>query len=661
MHVIDDEVSVAHLVCEFLRREGFETAKFTSAAEYIAQPVAAVPDLIITDLLLPGVDGFKLCETVRRHPRLKAVPIIAMTALSWRADGSIGVELMQRFGVVTVLQKPFTKQSLIEAAKKVFATRWPQPPAAGAASKTPSGTIKLPPKAGPQNATGTSATGTSAAAASSTSAAPSSAAKPAVAKPATTTTTTASTSTVGTSPRSASGDTAKPAGVGTLAARPAAQASAAPGGAPLGKVALTSVVLTSKAVASTVSASSPRGAPAAVAGAPTSPSKAGSTSTAVATPTPNQPTLATESASEAPIATQKKVGTVEPISSKDATNAMLQDSARKALRFPVRFKTNDAFVAEYTKNISAGGMFIQTQVPPAVFSEVVIEMALPDGQPPLELKGAVVHSTPGMGFGLQFSRPSGEAISRWQRLVKASEGAGDTPSVVADGVVCVPLGFDEAAMAELWRLVGLLWRQSVVVEPLQTWAEVIAMPNVSVVVVDTRKGDGDWFAREQLQLFAAQHPKARLIVYGEAPRGLSDSVSPPVTVVDKGPTERLVARLAEWLGVETRASIRVPVKLAADVAGVFGQVIDLSVTGVRFAANQGLREGQDVEVCVSINDVDLKFQSRVRWSREAAGQVQSGLSFEQVDAATLDLLSQFIDSKALLLRTVTAVRRKADE
>lgn len=589
VHVIDDELSVAHLVCEFLRREGFTTQKYTSAADYIAQTVSEVPDLIITDLLLPGVDGFKLCETVRRHPKLRAVPIIAMTALTWRADGSISVELMQRFGVVTVLQKPFTKQLLLDAAKKVFGTRWPKPADPGTAS--------------------------------------------------------------------------------AVATKPVASVVANPSAAPAKQVvepatvrAAASVLPTPVVAAKSVSIAAIKPATAnVVAPVPAAPKPSGKA-------TVQAPLMADVPLDNQPIATIKKAGSVEPLSVKDATHSMLQDSARKSLRYPVRFKSSDAFVAEYTKNISAGGMFIASQVPPPVFSEVIIEMSLPDGLPPLELKGSVVHATPGMGFGLQFSKPSGEATTRWQKMLKQEEAGAQLAGTALDGpdmrpadAVCVPLGLNEEAMAELWRLVGLLWRQSVVVEPVTAWPEVIAMEKVNVVLVDTRLTPGHWFDPADLQAFAAHHPAARLIVYGPAPIGLSQSLTPPVTVVEKGPTERLVSRLAEWLGIETRASIRVPVKVAGQVGKVIGQVVDVSVTGVRFAANHGFKVNDDVELRLSLDEQDVVVPCRVRWSRETSGQIQTGLSFEQVDQTSLDALSRFVDQKALLFRTVSAVRRKADE
>lgn len=583
MHVIDDELSVAHLVCEFLRREGFTTQKYTSAAEYIAQAVTAVPELIITDLLLPGVDGFKLCETVRRHPKLKAVPIIAMTALTWRADGSISAELMQRFGVVTVLQKPFTKQLLLDAVKKVFVTRWPKP------------------------------------------------AEPVVA----------------------------PAVVSRPAASAAAKiASPTPAGA------TPSVLVTPEAAAAAKPVSVASMKPATVTLASPAPLAAKQSAASVAQTSP----LAALIMDNQPIATSKKAGAVEPLSVNDATHSMLQDSARKSLRYPVRFKSSDAFVVEYTKNISAGGMFIASQVPPPVFSEVIIEMSLPDGLPPLELKGSVVHATPGVGFGLQFSKPSGEATTRWQKLLKQEETAAEPRGPSLEGsdprladAVCVPLGLNEEAMAELWRLVGLLWRQSVVVEPASTWPEVVAMEKVNVVLVDTRLSPGEWLEPEHLQAFARRHPTARVIVYGPAPQSIAQCITPPVTVVEKGPTERLVSRLAEWLGIETRASIRVPVKVAGKVGKVIGQVVDVSVTGVRFAAKQGFKVNEDVELTLSLEEQDVVVPCRVRWSRETSGQIQTGFSFEQVDQASLDVLSRFVDQKALLFRTVSAVRRKADE
>ena len=261
---------------------------------------------------------------------------------------------------------------------------------------------------------------------------------------------------------------------------------------------------------------------------------------------------------------------------------------------------------------------------------------------------------------MQLSKPSAEVIARWQKLLKQPDREAAV-SLLPNAAVCVPLGVGEAAMGELWRLVGLLWRETVVVEPLQKWSEVLRLERVDVVLIDTRQERGHWFGESDLGALARRHPNARVIVYGPAPEGISESISPPVTVVEKGPTERLVARLADWLCVQTRTSIRVPVKLAGEVDGMAVQVIDLSVTGARIAMRKGFVPGSDVTLELVLDETKLQLSCLVRWCRDTPGQVQAGLSFEQVQAEALDVIGRYVDGKALLFRTVSAVRRKAEE
>jgi DNA-binding response OmpR family regulator len=104
--VVDDEVRIAKLVRDYLERAGFGvlTARDGEAALMLAR--REQPDLIILDLMLPGVDGLDVCQRLRQE---SGVPIIMLTARVEEADRVVGLEL----GADDYVTKPFSPRELV--------------------------------------------------------------------------------------------------------------------------------------------------------------------------------------------------------------------------------------------------------------------------------------------------------------------------------------------------------------------------------------------------------------------------------------------------------------------------------------------------------------------------------------------------------------------
>jgi DNA-binding response OmpR family regulator len=103
--VVDDEPTVREVVASYLRRDGHEVreaADGTRALELLAE---AAPDLIVLDLMLPGVDGLEILRQVRAT---SDIPVIMLTALSEEADRVTGLEL----GADDYVVKPFSPREL---------------------------------------------------------------------------------------------------------------------------------------------------------------------------------------------------------------------------------------------------------------------------------------------------------------------------------------------------------------------------------------------------------------------------------------------------------------------------------------------------------------------------------------------------------------------
>ena len=114
--VIDDEPSIGRVVQFKLQQEGFKVRVATDGLEGLAYIKEEKPDLILLDLMMPGMDGFEVCHRLRASPETVATPVIILTARGQEMDRIRGVEL----GVLDFFTKPFSPQKLLERVKEVF-------------------------------------------------------------------------------------------------------------------------------------------------------------------------------------------------------------------------------------------------------------------------------------------------------------------------------------------------------------------------------------------------------------------------------------------------------------------------------------------------------------------------------------------------------------
>ena len=103
--IVDDDREIRELLNEYLTRAGFEVLTAAEGNEMRQQLAQHSPDLIILDIMMPGDDGFTLCQQIRRDSQ---VPIIMLTAASDEADRVIGLEL----GADDYIAKPFSPREL---------------------------------------------------------------------------------------------------------------------------------------------------------------------------------------------------------------------------------------------------------------------------------------------------------------------------------------------------------------------------------------------------------------------------------------------------------------------------------------------------------------------------------------------------------------------
>ncbi|MCL6630930.1 MAG: response regulator transcription factor [Armatimonadetes bacterium] len=108
--IIEDETLIADSVEYALRKEGFDVLKASDGARGLAMAREHAPDLIILDIMLPLMNGFDVCRTIRGE---SAVPIIMLTAKTEEVDRVVGLEL----GADDYVIKPFSMRELIARVK----------------------------------------------------------------------------------------------------------------------------------------------------------------------------------------------------------------------------------------------------------------------------------------------------------------------------------------------------------------------------------------------------------------------------------------------------------------------------------------------------------------------------------------------------------------
>ncbi len=121
---VDDDDSIRELLELQLTRNGYEA--LTAADGREALDKASGADLILLDVMLPGIDGFEICRRLKADPVLRAVPIIMLTAKAEEIDKVLGLEL----GADDYLVKPFSIRELLARVKAVLRRSQNNQPAA---------------------------------------------------------------------------------------------------------------------------------------------------------------------------------------------------------------------------------------------------------------------------------------------------------------------------------------------------------------------------------------------------------------------------------------------------------------------------------------------------------------------------------------------------
>jgi len=121
--VVEDDKDIAALIVRYLTKAGYAAEALHAGTHVLPRVRQDPPELLILDLMLPGVNGLQICSALRAEPATAAMPIIMLTARGEEADRILGLEL----GADDYLTKPFSPNELVARVRALLRRAAPRP------------------------------------------------------------------------------------------------------------------------------------------------------------------------------------------------------------------------------------------------------------------------------------------------------------------------------------------------------------------------------------------------------------------------------------------------------------------------------------------------------------------------------------------------------
>ncbi len=113
--IVEDSPSELELMSHFLKESGYNVIKATGAKEALDKALSENPDVIVTDVVMPGMSGFELCRSLKKNPLTQKVPIVICSSKNQEIDRLWAM----RQGADAYVTKPYTRDQLLRAIKSV--------------------------------------------------------------------------------------------------------------------------------------------------------------------------------------------------------------------------------------------------------------------------------------------------------------------------------------------------------------------------------------------------------------------------------------------------------------------------------------------------------------------------------------------------------------
>ena len=115
--IAEDEPNIVEALRFLLRRAGYEVDHVDDGERAVARLLAAPPDLLILDVMLPSRNGFEILKIVRAEPAIAALPVVMLTAKGQSHDRRVATEI----GADVFLTKPFSNAQVVDEVRRLAA------------------------------------------------------------------------------------------------------------------------------------------------------------------------------------------------------------------------------------------------------------------------------------------------------------------------------------------------------------------------------------------------------------------------------------------------------------------------------------------------------------------------------------------------------------
>ncbi len=114
--IVEDERGLVQSLSWYFNREGYETVVAQDGAEGLRKAQTVLPDLVLLDIMLPGLDGLEVCRALKAGERTRDIPIVMITARSEESDQVVGYQM----GADDYVTKPFSNKVLLAKVKALL-------------------------------------------------------------------------------------------------------------------------------------------------------------------------------------------------------------------------------------------------------------------------------------------------------------------------------------------------------------------------------------------------------------------------------------------------------------------------------------------------------------------------------------------------------------
>lgn len=114
--VVDDEKGLIDLVEGLLKDKNYDVIVATNGNDCLEKLETSKPDLILMDMMMPGMSGIEVCEHIRANPKTKNLKIAFLTVAKYSV---VGKENIERLKIINFITKPFDNEDLLKRIKKI--------------------------------------------------------------------------------------------------------------------------------------------------------------------------------------------------------------------------------------------------------------------------------------------------------------------------------------------------------------------------------------------------------------------------------------------------------------------------------------------------------------------------------------------------------------